>query len=159
MRYWASGKQHRNDHPRQNYFDYPGDPDIPCFLLLDDPANELLLPFGLGSHRILPQRLADLWGGGQPGEGADLRLAAANQSELIEMMITNSASANAMPISQRTATDYCSINLSDWDTATAISRRLEIFNAVSYYPSCDFWELVLTLGFPEGDCSPNAFPV
>jgi hypothetical protein len=78
----------------------PGEPDIPCFLLVDDPANELLLPFGLGSHRILPPRLADLCGGGQLGEGADLRLAAANQSELIEMMITNSASANAMPISQ-----------------------------------------------------------
>jgi hypothetical protein len=30
-----------------------GDPDIPCFLLLDDPANELLLPAGLGTSRIL----------------------------------------------------------------------------------------------------------
>jgi len=29
-----------------------GRPDIPCFLLLDDPANELLLPFGLGTNRI-----------------------------------------------------------------------------------------------------------
>jgi hypothetical protein len=30
-----------------------GHPDIPCFLLLDDPANKLLLSFGLGAHRIL----------------------------------------------------------------------------------------------------------
>jgi hypothetical protein len=30
-----------------------GHPDIPCFLLLDDPANELLLSAGLGAHRIL----------------------------------------------------------------------------------------------------------
>jgi hypothetical protein len=30
-----------------------GDPDIPCFLLLNDPANELLLSVGLGAHRIL----------------------------------------------------------------------------------------------------------
>ena len=30
-----------------------GDPDIPCFLLLDDPANELFLSAGLGVHRIL----------------------------------------------------------------------------------------------------------
>ena len=28
-------------------------PDIPCFLLLDDPANELLLSVGLGANRIL----------------------------------------------------------------------------------------------------------
>jgi hypothetical protein len=27
--------------------------DIPRFLLLDDPANELFLPFGLGAYRIL----------------------------------------------------------------------------------------------------------
>ena len=25
--------------------------------------------------------------------------------------------------------------------------------------SCDGWELVLTLAFPEGDCLPNAFPI
>ncbi len=30
-----------------------GDPDIPYFLLLDDPANELFLSVGLGAHRIL----------------------------------------------------------------------------------------------------------
>jgi hypothetical protein len=30
-----------------------GNPDIPCFLLLNDPANELLLPAGLGTNRIL----------------------------------------------------------------------------------------------------------
>src|SRR4029453_14427692 len=30
-----------------------GDPDIPCFLLLDDPANELLLPAGLGTDCVL----------------------------------------------------------------------------------------------------------
>ena len=30
-----------------------GDPDIPYFLLLDDPVNELLLPVGLGADRIL----------------------------------------------------------------------------------------------------------
>jgi hypothetical protein len=30
-----------------------GHPDIPCILLLDDPANKLLLPVGLGAHRIL----------------------------------------------------------------------------------------------------------
>jgi hypothetical protein len=29
-----------------------GHPDIPCFLLLDDPANELLLPAGLGTGRL-----------------------------------------------------------------------------------------------------------
>jgi hypothetical protein len=29
-----------------------GDPDVSYFLLLDDPANELLLPFGLGADRI-----------------------------------------------------------------------------------------------------------
>jgi hypothetical protein len=28
-------------------------PDIPGFLLLDDPANKLLLPFGLGTDRVL----------------------------------------------------------------------------------------------------------
>jgi hypothetical protein len=30
-----------------------GHPDIPCFLLLDDPANELFLSVGLGADRIL----------------------------------------------------------------------------------------------------------
>jgi hypothetical protein len=30
-----------------------GDPDIPYFLLLDDPANELFLSAGLGADRIL----------------------------------------------------------------------------------------------------------
>jgi hypothetical protein len=30
-----------------------GHPDIPCFLLLDDPANELFLSAGLGAGRIL----------------------------------------------------------------------------------------------------------
>jgi hypothetical protein len=30
-----------------------GNPDVPCFLLLDDPANELLLSIGLGADRIL----------------------------------------------------------------------------------------------------------
>jgi hypothetical protein len=29
------------------------DPDIPCFLLLDDPANELFLSLGLGADCIL----------------------------------------------------------------------------------------------------------
>jgi hypothetical protein len=29
------------------------DPDIPCFLLLDDPANELFLSLGLGAGRVL----------------------------------------------------------------------------------------------------------
>jgi hypothetical protein len=28
-------------------------PEIPCFLLLDDPANELFLSAGLGAHRVL----------------------------------------------------------------------------------------------------------
>jgi len=37
-----------------------GRPDIPCFLLLDDPANELLLSVGLGADCILTPRLADL---------------------------------------------------------------------------------------------------
>jgi hypothetical protein len=30
-----------------------GHPDIPCFLLLDDPANEQLPSIGLGAHRVL----------------------------------------------------------------------------------------------------------
>ena len=30
-----------------------GHPDIPCFLLLDDPANELFLSVGLGTDSIL----------------------------------------------------------------------------------------------------------
>jgi hypothetical protein len=30
-----------------------GDPDISCFLLLDDSVNELLLSLGLGASRIL----------------------------------------------------------------------------------------------------------
>jgi hypothetical protein len=30
-----------------------GHPDIPCVLLLDDPANELFLSAGLGADRIL----------------------------------------------------------------------------------------------------------
>ena len=30
-----------------------GDPDIPCFLLLNDPVNELFLSAGLGAYRIL----------------------------------------------------------------------------------------------------------
>jgi len=30
-----------------------GDPDVPCLLLLNDPANEQLLPVGLGAYRIL----------------------------------------------------------------------------------------------------------
>jgi hypothetical protein len=30
-----------------------GHSDVPCFLLLDDPANELFLPVGLGADRIL----------------------------------------------------------------------------------------------------------
>ena len=30
-----------------------GDPDILCFLLLDDPTNELFLSAGLGADRIL----------------------------------------------------------------------------------------------------------
>jgi hypothetical protein len=34
-------------------------PDIPCFLLLDDPIDELLLSLGLGARRILTPRLAD----------------------------------------------------------------------------------------------------
>jgi hypothetical protein len=33
-------------------------PDIPCFLLLDDPADELLLSAGLGTDRILAMPLA-----------------------------------------------------------------------------------------------------
>jgi hypothetical protein len=36
-----------------------GHPDIPCFLLLEDPINELLLSLGLGGRRILTPRLAD----------------------------------------------------------------------------------------------------
>ena len=35
-------------------------PDIPCFLLLDDLANELLLPVGLGTDRHFNRRLAYL---------------------------------------------------------------------------------------------------
>jgi hypothetical protein len=31
----------------------PGDRDIPYFLLLDDPANELFLSAGLGAYRVL----------------------------------------------------------------------------------------------------------
>lgn len=30
-----------------------GHPDVPCFLLLDDLANELFLSLGLGANRIL----------------------------------------------------------------------------------------------------------
>jgi hypothetical protein len=30
-----------------------GRPDVRCFLLLDDPANELFLSAGLGTDRIL----------------------------------------------------------------------------------------------------------
>jgi hypothetical protein len=30
-----------------------GYPDVPCFLLFDDPANELFLSAGLGADRIL----------------------------------------------------------------------------------------------------------
>ena len=36
-----------------------GDPDISCFLLLDDSVNELLLSLGLGVSRILT--LAHHW--------------------------------------------------------------------------------------------------
>ena len=32
-----------------------GHPNIPCFLLLDDRANELLLAVGLGAGRVLTQ--------------------------------------------------------------------------------------------------------
>jgi hypothetical protein len=42
-----------------------GRPDIPCFLLLDDPANELLLSIGLGAHRILTFDWRLTGGGGQ----------------------------------------------------------------------------------------------
>jgi len=38
-------------------------PDIPSFLLLDDPANELFLSVGLGVNRILTVELVDLYRG------------------------------------------------------------------------------------------------
>jgi hypothetical protein len=51
---WGSDKQHRggssNGEPASAI---SGHPDIPCFLLLDDPANEIFLPAGLGTDRIL----------------------------------------------------------------------------------------------------------
>ena len=37
--------------------------DIPSFLLLDDPANELFLSVGLGVNRILTVELVDLYRG------------------------------------------------------------------------------------------------
>jgi hypothetical protein len=37
-----------------------GDADIPCCVLLDDPADELFLSAGLSTHRILNHGLANL---------------------------------------------------------------------------------------------------
>ena len=52
LRYGVSDEQHRKDHGKPASA-ISGHPDIPCFLLLDDPANELFLPVGLGADRIL----------------------------------------------------------------------------------------------------------
>ena len=53
----ASDEQHREDSFRgKTSSAISSDPDIPCFLLLDDPANELLLSVGLGAYRILTHR-------------------------------------------------------------------------------------------------------
>jgi hypothetical protein len=48
---WGSEEQHREDLSMAKLIS--GHPDIPYFLLLNDPANELLLPVGLGADRIL----------------------------------------------------------------------------------------------------------
>jgi hypothetical protein len=37
---WAAKEEKREDHPWQTRFAIFGHPDIPCFLLLDDPADE-----------------------------------------------------------------------------------------------------------------------
>jgi len=98
-----------------------GCPDIPGFLLIDDLANELLLSAGLGIDRILTATGGLLRGGGQLGEDAALRLVAVNQSELIEIMTTNSTSANAIPMRQRIATDHILNNNAD-NTVAASTR-------------------------------------
>ena len=95
--------------------------DNPGFLLLDDLANELLLSAGLGTDRILTATGGLLRGGGQLGEDAALRLVAVNQSELIEIMTTNSTSANAIPMRQRIATDHILNNNAD-NTVAASTR-------------------------------------
>lgn len=98
-----------------------GCPDIPGFLLLDDLANELLLSAGLGTDRILTCDRRIFYGGGQLGEDVAVRLVAVNQSELIEIMTTNSTSANAIPIRQRIATDHILNN--NADNTVAVSTR------------------------------------
>jgi len=50
-------KQHREDSPNgKTTAVIPRHLDVSGFLLLDDPANELLLPAGLGADRVLPIR-------------------------------------------------------------------------------------------------------
>jgi hypothetical protein len=59
LRYEAASNNTGRINPGKTSSAITGQPDIPCFLLLDDPADELLLSLGLGTHRINP-RLADL---------------------------------------------------------------------------------------------------
>jgi hypothetical protein len=49
----GSEEQQPEDHHGKTSSAISGDPDIPCFLLFDEPANELLLSVGLGAGRIL----------------------------------------------------------------------------------------------------------
>jgi hypothetical protein len=53
LRYEVATNSTGRIHPWQNSSAISGHPDIPCFLLLDDPANELFLSAGLGAGRIL----------------------------------------------------------------------------------------------------------
>jgi hypothetical protein len=57
LRYEVATNSTGRIHPWQNSSAISGHPDIPCFLLLDDPANKLFLSAGLGAHRIVAMPL------------------------------------------------------------------------------------------------------
>jgi hypothetical protein len=87
-------------------------PDIPSCLLLDDRINELLLSVGLCADRVLIANRHCANGGVVAIRQNTNLLGGANQSELIEIMITNRARAKAIPINITVSTSmgHCSIN-------------------------------------------------